>query len=73
MTVVGDFDPCTSVNLILWNHRLTLPFESGSTFLFSGRDTPYSFTSLDRGESHFLVSQYFSGGVDRFVENGYQS
>ncbi|KAJ7670619.1 hypothetical protein DFH06DRAFT_1320546 [Mycena polygramma] len=72
LTALGTYDTrFTDVgDIIFWGSKVFASFPVGSTFMFPAWWMPYSFTMVDRDETHYLVMQHMDAGIDRWVENG---
>ncbi|KAJ6495717.1 hypothetical protein C8R47DRAFT_974022 [Mycena vitilis] len=72
LTSLGTYDTrYTDVgDIIFWGSKVHASFPAGSTFLFPSWWMPYSFTMVDRDETHYLIMQQMDAGLDRWVENG---
>ncbi|KAK7012747.1 hypothetical protein R3P38DRAFT_3208582 [Favolaschia claudopus] len=70
ITVVGRFNNVLGGQLILSESDGALRFPSGSTAVFPAGTVEYGFAAVAKDEVRFLVRQYFSAGVLRWVEMG---
>ncbi|KAJ7846656.1 hypothetical protein B0H13DRAFT_2362896 [Mycena leptocephala] len=72
LTVLGTYDTrWTDVgDIIFWGSKVYASFPVGSTFIFPAWWMPYSFTMVDRDETHYMIMQHMDAGIDRWIENG---
>jgi hypothetical protein len=73
ITALGRFDPKRSGHLILWDMKLVIEFPPGSTILIPSATLRHSNVRLQEGESRVSFTQYTSGGLFRWVENGFRT
>lgn len=71
ITSLGQFDHTQGGHLILWEPKLVVEFPAGSTFLIPSSCVAHSNTPTQLGEWRASFTQYTSGGVFRWVENGF--
>jgi hypothetical protein len=73
ITALGRFDPKRSGHLILWDMKLVIEFPPGSTILIPSATLRHSNVRLQEGETRVSFTQYTSGGLFRWVENGFRT
>ncbi|KAJ7512302.1 hypothetical protein B0H11DRAFT_1699416 [Mycena galericulata] len=75
ITSLGSYDSQHTYagDVVFHGSKFVAPFPSGSTFIFPAWWMPYSFTLVDRDETHYVIMQHMDAGLDRFVQNGFQS
>jgi hypothetical protein len=72
ITALGFFDPTKGGHLILWDLRLVIEFPPGSTVLIPSACLYHSNTAIQAGERRYSFTQYTSGGLFRWVDQGFQ-
>lgn len=74
ITSLGSFDPTRGGHLVLWDCRLVVEFPPGSTALVPSAAIAHSNTSISpsAGEKRYSFTQYTSGGIFRWVDQGFQ-
>ncbi|KAK0458714.1 uncharacterized protein EV420DRAFT_1620489 [Desarmillaria tabescens] len=72
VTVLGRFNPKQGGHLILWDLKLVIEFPPGSTILFPSAILRHSNTPIGCGETRYSFTQYTSGGLFRWVDQGLQ-
>ncbi|KAJ8489236.1 hypothetical protein ONZ45_g13658 [Pleurotus djamor] len=73
LTALGDFDPDEGGQLVLWDLKIIIRFPPGSTLLFPSALIKHSNIPIQDQEQRYSVTQYSSGGLFRWVENGFCS
>lgn len=73
ITSLGDFDPDLGGHLILWDLRMVIRFPPGSTILIPSALVRHSNVPIQRGEQRYSITQYTSGGLFRWADNGFCS
>ncbi|KAJ7271700.1 hypothetical protein C8J57DRAFT_1507617 [Mycena rebaudengoi] len=71
LTALGNYDSRFGGDLILWDHRLVVTFPPGSSFLFPGAMTCYSFSQVGWHENQYLMSQYAEAPHFHYHANGF--
>ncbi|KAK0467697.1 uncharacterized protein EV420DRAFT_1616587 [Desarmillaria tabescens] len=72
VTALGHFNPKQGGHLILWDLKLVIEFPPGSTILFPSAILRHSNTPIGCGETRYSFTQYMSGGLFRWVDQGLQ-
>lgn len=73
ITALGSFDPTKGGHLVLWDLKLVIEFPPGSTILIPSASLYHSNTAIQPGEHWYLFTQYTSGGLFRWVDQGFQT
>lgn len=73
VTPLGNFTHQTGGHLVLWDFGLVIDFPAGSTILIPSSIIVHSNTAIKEGEKRYAVVQYVSGGLFRWVKNGYMT
>lgn len=73
ITSLGDFDPDLGGHLILWDLRMVVRFPPGATILIPSALVRHSNVPIQRGEQRYSITQYTSGGLFRWADNGFCS
>lgn len=73
MTALGKFDPTLGGHLILWDLGIAVEFPAGSTILIPSATLTHSNLPVQQGEIRMSFTQYASGGLFRFVHNGFRT
>lgn len=73
VTPFGTFDSRTGGHIVLWDFGLVVEFPAGATILIPSALICHSNTSIQPGETRFSIIQYASGGLYRWVHNGFMS
>ncbi|KAE9407659.1 hypothetical protein BT96DRAFT_769892, partial [Gymnopus androsaceus JB14] len=71
ITALGNFDPDRGGHLILWDLGLFIRFPPGATILIPSALLVHSNVPIAAHEERFLLVQYSSAGLFRWVENGF--
>ncbi|KAJ3926348.1 MAG: hypothetical protein NXY57DRAFT_905774, partial [Lentinula lateritia] len=72
-TPLAKYKPDLGGHLVLWELRLAIRFPPGSTILFPSALITHSTVPIQQEETRFALLQYSSGGLFRWVANGFQS
>ena len=70
ITALGDFDPSAGGHLVLEELELVVTFPPGATVLIPSAVVTHSNTSIQEGERRYSFTQYASGSLFSYVENG---
>lgn len=70
---LGVFDSKKGGHLILWDLKLVIEFPSGSTILIPSATLIHSNVPVQDGEQRASFTQYSSGGLFRWVDNGFRT
>ena len=70
ITALGDFDPSAGGHLVLKELDLVVMFPPGVTVLIPSAVVTHSNTSIQEGERRYFFTQYASGSLFSYVENG---
>lgn len=70
ITALGSFDPVTGGHLVLEELKLVVEFPPGATVLIPSAVVMHSNTSIQEGETRYSFTQYASGSLFSYVENG---
>lgn len=73
VTALGKFDPTLGGHLILWDLGIAVEFPAGSTILIPSATLTHSNLPVQQGEIRMSFTQYASGGLFRFVHNGFRT
>ncbi|GLB41138.1 hypothetical protein LshimejAT787_0903530 [Lyophyllum shimeji] len=73
ITALGCFNPDLGGHLILWDMGLVIPFPPGSTILIPSAILTHSNVPIADGEERFSFTQYSSGHLFRYVDNGFKT
>lgn len=73
ITAMGTFDPKKGGHLVLWEPKLILEFPPGSTLLIPSATITHSNVPISPQETRTSFTQYCSGGLFRWVDNGGRS
>ncbi|KDR72377.1 hypothetical protein GALMADRAFT_74017 [Galerina marginata CBS 339.88] len=72
ITALGEYDYKKGGHLILWDLGLIIEFPPGSTILIPSSAIHHSNVRIQSDERRYSFTQYSSGGLFRWVDNGYQ-
>ncbi|KDR79069.1 hypothetical protein GALMADRAFT_19655, partial [Galerina marginata CBS 339.88] len=72
ITALGEYDYKKGGHLILWDLGLIIEFPPGSTILIPSSAIHHSNVRIQSEERRYSFTQYTSGGIFRWVDNGYQ-
>jgi hypothetical protein len=67
---VGDFDPKKGGHLVLFDFGIFIEFPPGSTILLPSGCLRHGNTAISPGETRYSMTQYFPGGLARWVRQG---
>ncbi|KAJ7106235.1 hypothetical protein C8R44DRAFT_638622, partial [Mycena epipterygia] len=70
---LGLFDPRKGGHLVLWDLKLVIEFPAGSTILLPSATIAHSNLPVQKGDQRASFTQYTSGGLIRFVDNGFRT
>lgn len=70
---LGDFDPDKGGHIVFWELGLVIRFPPGSTVAVPSSCVHHSNVPIRPGETRFSMTQYASGHLFRFVQNGWKS
>lgn len=70
ITALGSFDPTTGGHLVLEELRLVVEFPPGATALIPSAVVTHSNTDIQQGERRYSFTQYASGSLFAYVDNG---
>ncbi|KAF6742010.1 hypothetical protein DFP72DRAFT_861224 [Ephemerocybe angulata] len=73
ITALGDFDPKLGGHLVIEELGIIVEFPPGSCALIPSAVFTHSNTSIQPGETRVSFTQYSSGGLFRFADNGYRT
>lgn len=73
VTALGNFNPKQGGHLILWDPKLVIEFPPASTILIPSATLTHSNTPVGKGETRVSFTQYCSGGLFRWVDNGFRT
>ncbi|GLB44850.1 hypothetical protein LshimejAT787_1801870 [Lyophyllum shimeji] len=73
ITALGRFNPDLGGHLILWDLGLVIRFPPGSTILIPSAILTHSNVPIADGEERFSFTQYASGHLFRYVDNGFKT
>ncbi|PPR07287.1 hypothetical protein CVT24_010057 [Panaeolus cyanescens] len=73
ITSFGHFNPHHGGHFVLWELKMVIEFPRGSTILVPSAAFHHSNTMIDSSEKRLSITHYTTGGLFRWVENGYMS
>ncbi|PPR01535.1 hypothetical protein CVT26_015140 [Gymnopilus dilepis] len=73
ITALGNYDYKKGGHLILWDLKLVIEFPPGTSIMIPSCAIAHSNTRIQPGETRFSFTQYSSGGIFRWVDNGYKT
>ncbi|KAF8177220.1 hypothetical protein BJ912DRAFT_857008, partial [Pholiota molesta] len=73
ITALGEFDHTVGGHLILWELKLIIEFPHGYTVLIPSATITHSNIPVADGDVRVSVTQYCSGNIFRYVENGFRT
>ncbi|KAG2030705.1 hypothetical protein BDR03DRAFT_877726 [Suillus americanus] len=73
IAALGNFDPTTGGHLVLFDLRLIIQFPPGATILIPSAILRHGNISIAPREKRLSFTQYFSGGLIRWVEYGFRT
>ncbi|KAI0060295.1 hypothetical protein BV25DRAFT_1828099 [Artomyces pyxidatus] len=71
ISVLGNFDPDKGGELVLWGLKIRIRFPSASTALLSSAGVEHGNTPVQEHETRYSATQYFVGGLKRWVRHGF--
>ncbi|TFK70210.1 hypothetical protein BDN72DRAFT_766924, partial [Pluteus cervinus] len=72
VTALGEFDPDKGGHLVLFDLRMIIRFPPGSTILLLSAVLAHGNTPIALGDVRYSMTQYFSGGLARWVAYGFR-
>ncbi|KAG2063111.1 hypothetical protein BDR04DRAFT_1039141, partial [Suillus decipiens] len=69
---LGSFDPKAGGHLILFDLKIAVEFPSGSTAQIPSAILRHGNAAIQPGETRFSFTQYFAGGLIRWVRYGFR-
>ena len=72
VTALGDFDSSQGGHLILWELGLVLEFPFGACICLPSAIIAHSNIPTCEGDSRMSFTQYCSGEIFRYIENGFR-
>ncbi|KAF8230699.1 hypothetical protein L208DRAFT_1057202, partial [Tricholoma matsutake] len=72
VTSLGDYDPDQDGHLALWDLGIVVPFPPSSVILLPSALVRHSNTPIASHEHQYSFAQYTSGGLFRWVQNGFK-
>ncbi|KAG1721933.1 uncharacterized protein EDB91DRAFT_1256278 [Suillus paluster] len=73
ITALGDYDPTMGGHLILFDLGLIVQFPPGSTIIIPSAILRHGNVPIASGEKRQSFTQYFAGGLIRWVDYGFQT
>ena len=73
ITALGDYDYTKGGHLVLWDLKLVIEFPPGATILIPSSAIHHSNTRIQTGEHRYSFTQYSSGGIFRWRNNGFET
>ena len=70
VTALGDFDHTKGGHLILWDLNLIIQIPPGASYLIPSAILTHSNVDIAAGETRMSITQFFAGGLARWVECG---
>jgi hypothetical protein len=70
---LGYFDPKAGGHLILFDIKVAIEFPSGSTIQISSAVLRHGNAAVQPGETRLSFTQYFAGGLIRWVRYGFRN
>ncbi|KAJ7179980.1 hypothetical protein C8R43DRAFT_1117322 [Mycena crocata] len=70
---LGRFDPCKGGHLVLWDLKMVIEFPAGATILLPSATIAHSNIPVQDGDERASFTQYTSGGLMRYVDNGFRT
>ncbi|KAJ7093862.1 hypothetical protein B0H15DRAFT_776299 [Mycena belliarum] len=70
---LGPFDPTQGGHLILWELRLVIEFPPGALILLPSATMTHSNVPVQEGDQRASFTQYTSGAIFRYVDNGFRT
>ncbi|KAJ7310667.1 hypothetical protein DFH08DRAFT_718702, partial [Mycena albidolilacea] len=69
---LGDFDPTKGGHLVLWDLMLVIEFPPGTLILIPSATLSHANIPVQAGDTRVSFTQFISGGLFRYVDNGYR-
>lgn len=73
ITALGTFDPTAGGHLILWDLKIVVEFPAASTIIIPSATLAHSNIPVLAGQTRMSFTQYCSGGLFRWVDNGFRT
>ncbi|KAG0692936.1 hypothetical protein DFH29DRAFT_881896 [Suillus ampliporus] len=73
ITALGNYDPTKGGHLVLFDLGLIVQFPPGSTIIIPSAILRHGNVSISSGEKRLSFTQYFAGGLIRWVRYGLQT
>jgi hypothetical protein len=73
ITALGKFDHTVGGHLILWELKLIIQFPHGYTVLIPSTTITHSNIPVADGDVRVSITQYCSGNIFHYVENGFHT
>jgi hypothetical protein len=73
ITALGNFDASKGGHIILWNLGIVLEFPAGTCICLPSALVTHSNIPTDENETRMSFTQYCSGEIFRFIENGFRT
>lgn len=73
ITALGDFDASKGGHLLLWDLGLALEFPAGACICLPSALITHSNIPTSENETRMSFTQYCSGEIFRFIENGFRT
>lgn len=73
VTALGSFDSSLGGHLILWELGLALEFPAGACICLPSAIISHSNIPTHEGETRMSFTQYCSGEIFRYIENGFRT
>ncbi|KAJ7726080.1 hypothetical protein B0H14DRAFT_3620326 [Mycena olivaceomarginata] len=70
---LGKFDATKGGHLILWDLKLVIEFPAGALVLIPSATLSHSNVPVQSGDTRASFTQFTSGGLFRYVDNGYRT
>lgn len=71
ITALGNFDPKKGGRIVLAELGLSIVFPPGSTICIPSALITHYNTPIQKGETRYSITQYCSGHICRWLENGF--
>ncbi|KAI0063774.1 hypothetical protein BV25DRAFT_1801437, partial [Artomyces pyxidatus] len=72
ISALGSFDPDKGGELVLWGLKIRIRFPAASTALISSAGVEHGNTPVQEHETRYSTTQYFVGGLKRWVRHGFR-
>ncbi len=73
ITSLGKYDHQKGGHIILWDAKLIIEFPPGATILIPSAILRHSNVAVADGETRYSLTQYFAGGLFRWVKCGFRT